>query len=270
MNEKKAASDIVKEYVFDQIESKKLIIGSRLPTEKQLAAQLNVSRTSVREALQSLKGVGLVKSTRGSGYQIVSNTENILSDALRAIMSIKNIQFTDISNIREALEIKAAELSLTSGISQQDIEYLENCIDNMEESTNIMPEKSFEYDILFHRKIAELSRNEFINSFILALSSFSNKYILVSWDKVRSNEAYDLFKIHREILCYLKDHNIDRVIDKIKEHYKIADNIITNHIQFEKKSKDKAENILEQLLSKGYTSNQIVSGLSNLINDADN
>ena len=102
MNEKKAASDIVKEYVFDQIESKKLIIGSRLPTEKQLAAQLNVSRTSVREALQSLKGVGLVKSTRGSGYQIVSNTENILSDALRAIMSIKNIQFTDISNIREA------------------------------------------------------------------------------------------------------------------------------------------------------------------------
>ena len=249
---KRNTCDSVKEYLFNQIESKKLGIGSRLPTEKQLSDILHISRTSVREALQSLKGVGLVNSVRGSGYEIVSNTETILSDAFRAIMSLKDIHFTDISDIREALDIKAAELAIVHGIATEDFEYLQNCINKMV------------FDTLFHKKIAELSQNEFIKSFIFTLSSFSNKYILISWDKIKDNEAHNLFRIHREILYYLKVEDINEVTRKIKEHYKIADSIINAHIETEKNTNVDA--LVSQLLAMGYTNDQICSELTGLIN----
>ena len=265
MCEKRNACDSVKEYLFNQIESKKLGIGSRLPTEKQLTDTLHVSRTSVREALQSLKGVGLVKSVRGSGYEIVSNTENILSDAFRAIMSLKDIQFTDISNIREALDIKAAELAIVRRIATEDFEYLQNCIDKMVTFSN-NPEKVIEFDTLFHKKIAELSQNEFIKSFILTLSSFSNKYTLISWDKVKDNEAHNLFWIHREILYYLRAEDINEVTRKIKEHYRIADSIINAHIETVRNKNTNVDTLISQLLAMGYTNDQICSELTDLIN----
>lgn len=265
MGETKTACDTVKEYLFNQIEGKKLTIGSRLPTEKQLTTTLNVSRTSVREALQSLKGLGLVKSIQGSGYEIANDTEGILSDALRAIISLKDIQFSDISNVREALESKAAELAITHGISLEDMEYLQNCIDKIESSLTTNPEKTIEFDMLFHKKIAELSQNEFIKSFILGLSSFSNKYIFISWDKVENHQACNLLQIHKEIIYYLKNNDTKGTINAIKEHYKMTDTIISSNTDFSESESTDIDTLVRRLLSMGYTNDQICSNLYNLI-----
>lgn len=53
-------TELVKEHIFNQLELHNLKIGDRLPTELQLAEQLGVSRSSVRDALQALKSNGLV------------------------------------------------------------------------------------------------------------------------------------------------------------------------------------------------------------------
>lgn len=51
-----------------QIESGKLQAGDQLPTEPQLEAAFDVSRTVVREAIADLRAAGLVKPVQGKGY----------------------------------------------------------------------------------------------------------------------------------------------------------------------------------------------------------
>lgn len=258
MEKKESASDIVKDYIFKQLESKQLSIGNRLPTESQLSKILGIGRSSVREALQSLKSIGLIQSNQGSGYTIICDTEKSFSDSLRAIMAVKDIKLTDISEIREPLEIKAAELAIKKGINSDDIAYLENTINNMESNAQTSPERTTEYDIEFHRKIAELSGNNFLTSFIYALSNFSSRYILISWDKVNDTEIKRLLYTHRKIIKHLCNGEILEVKNEITNHYYIADEMINRHID---DSKSSAKYLLEKLYADGFTTEEICAKL---------
>lgn len=262
MKKKESTSDVVKDYIFKQLESQKLGVGSRLPTESQLSTLLNISRSSVREALQALKGIGLVESSQGSGYTIISDTKKSFSDSLRAMMAIKGIKLTDISEIREALEVKASELAIKRGIKIDDISYLKNCINDMEAASKKEPSQAIEHDINFHRKIAEISGNEFLTSFIFALSDFSTRYILISWDEVDDNEIQELLITHRRIIDFLENSDITQVVNEIIKHYRIADNIISNHIDKKKSAKYSVEYLLEKLYAEGFTTEQIYAKLS--------
>jgi len=53
--------------VLDQVETGALQTGDRLPTERQLMEMLSVSRASVREALQTLTGMGIIEARVGDG-----------------------------------------------------------------------------------------------------------------------------------------------------------------------------------------------------------
>lgn len=265
MKKKETASDTVKEYIFKLLESQQLVVGSRLPTETQLSNILNISRSSVREALQALKGIGLVESSQGSGYTIISNTKKSFSDSLRAMMAIKNIKLTDISQIREALEVKAAELAIKRGITQDNISYLNECIDNMESISRTDPPQATEHDIAFHRKVAELSGNEFLTSFIMALSEFSNRYILISWDNVDSDERQKLIETHRNIIKHLETGDKTNAIEEITRHYGIADDIIKHHMDAQNNPRQSAEQLLEMLYAEGFTTEQIYAKLSDYL-----
>ena len=262
MTKNETSIESVKEYIFQQLENHNLKIGDRLPTEVQLSEQIGVNRSAVRDALQSLKGIGLVNSSQGSGYTIVGNTKKSFSEALRAIMAINDITFTDISEIREALEIKSAQLAIQhNNISEKVICYLNECITNIEHFAKIDSHQVTICDINFHRKIAELSDNQFLINFVLALSDFSNQYILISWDDVETEEINRLLKTHKKIIEYLEKHDITSVTNEIVNHYHIADDIIQKH---QKKNYDEtAEQLLKHLLKSGFTSEEIYNKLSN-------
>lgn len=245
-------TELVKEHIFNQLELHNLKIGDRLPTELQLAEQLGVSRSFVRDALQALKSNGLVTSSQGSGYTIIGDAKKSFSEALRTIITIYNITFTDISEIREALEIKAAQLAIQKTIPSEDISFLEHCIEQMKTYSRTDSSQVPEYDIEFHKKIAELSGNPFLINFVLALSDFSNKYILISWDKVDDGEITELLETHRNIIYYLKTENSSAVTTEVSRHYHIADNIIKNH-----QPKEDLKQLLDQLYQKGFTADEI-------------
>lgn len=265
MRKKESTSDIVKDFIFKQLEEKHLTLGSRLPTEAQLVSILNVSRTSVREALQALKSIGVIESSQGSGYTVVCNSEKIFSDSLRAMMAVRETKLTDISEIREAIEIKASELSIKRGINTKDIDYLTACLDNIEAASKVSSTQATQHDINFHRKIAEMSGNNFLTSFIFALSSFSSRYILISWDKVNHQETQELLTSHRNIIQALKLENTAFVQTEIINHYRIANRIINHHTNEKENSKDPSEQLLQKLYAKGYTSEEIFSKLEKLL-----
>jgi len=60
----------VRDELVQRIDQGKFPVGSRLPSEPDLAAELGVSRATLREALRALEGEGLVRRRRGSGTYV--------------------------------------------------------------------------------------------------------------------------------------------------------------------------------------------------------
>ena len=65
-SEQKSYQKVV-EYVNQGIQDRKLKPGDRLPAERELAEELDISRNSVREGLRVMENIGILDSRRGSG-----------------------------------------------------------------------------------------------------------------------------------------------------------------------------------------------------------
>ena len=75
-------SDTITDQIEDLIASGKLRPGDRLPAERELAQQLDVSRPSLREALLILESRGLLQARRGGGFNVTDVTAPTITDPL--------------------------------------------------------------------------------------------------------------------------------------------------------------------------------------------
>ncbi|EHL3976773.1 FadR family transcriptional regulator, partial [Salmonella enterica subsp. enterica serovar Enteritidis] len=92
--------------IYDQISSKLLdgswAPGSRLPSEVELTASFNVSRVSVRSAVQRFRDLGIVVTRQGSGSYVSENfTPQMLSNDPRPIMHLSREEFHDMMIFRQ-------------------------------------------------------------------------------------------------------------------------------------------------------------------------
>lgn len=94
------------EHLREQIVSGQWPVGTKLPGETALAAQLGVGRSTVREAVRALAGAGLVKSRQGAGVFVISAEpdEDFGTRLRRAAVA-------DVYEVRAAVEVQAARLA---------------------------------------------------------------------------------------------------------------------------------------------------------------
>ena len=79
-----SASSQIYEQLLHYITSGEWPVGTRLPSEKDLAEQFGVSRVPIREALQRLRAIGVVRSLQGSGSFVCGNSP---LEAMETILS---------------------------------------------------------------------------------------------------------------------------------------------------------------------------------------
>jgi GntR family transcriptional repressor for pyruvate dehydrogenase complex len=94
--------------IRDLVESGKLAPGDRLPPERELAAQLGVSRTVLRESLATLAALGLVEARHGRGVFVVGKSIQATAQRLTLALTAENpTPETDrIAHTRELFEIR--------------------------------------------------------------------------------------------------------------------------------------------------------------------
>jgi GntR family transcriptional regulator, transcriptional repressor for pyruvate dehydrogenase complex len=102
---RRAFDDII-DQVRDQLKSGDLRPGQKLPSERDFAVQLGVSRNTVREAIRMLEIAGLVTLKKGAtgGAFIASSNEESLAQGLRDGLSLANFSIADLMESRIALE----------------------------------------------------------------------------------------------------------------------------------------------------------------------
>src|SRR6478735_4634952 len=103
---------LVLHWIEDRLSAGDLAVGGRLPAERALAEQLQVSRTSVREAIRILEAMGVVRSGVGSGPDagtvVISDPTAALGSALRLHVATQHLPVADIVETRVLLESWAA------------------------------------------------------------------------------------------------------------------------------------------------------------------
>ena len=131
--------------------------GARLPSERTLAEQLNVSRSSVREAIRSLELQGLVVSRRGSGTFI--NTEAIESVValLASTLSAGNETMKEIFEVRHLLEPQIAAVAAT----RANLDEVQRLADILEEQQQQLKKgkSGVDADTAFHFALASATHN---------------------------------------------------------------------------------------------------------------
>jgi len=174
-NNKENATVRVLQYIYDQINKGKLKPGSKLPAERKMAEVLSVGRTHVRNAFAELEFYGIVKKFPGSGSVIASIHHNALQGLISDIMSIENYDFFSLVETRMVLEMEAARLACERA-EDKDIEYLK--LAHKDYIENFNTPMRIDKDMIFHRTIAQASKNDVIKSMLLIITPdiLSNYY----------------------------------------------------------------------------------------------
>ncbi len=92
----------LKEIINEKISKGVYPIGSKLPTEMQLAAEFNVSRSTVRQTLELLKDDGVISKHWGSGNTVLSKNNSVRKNVVKIILPEKFYPFAD--NLIEDIE----------------------------------------------------------------------------------------------------------------------------------------------------------------------
>ncbi len=167
------------ERVAAQIEQRildgELRSGDRLPTERELAEQFQVSRTAVREALKILAQKGLVDMRPGRGTMVINGANQALRDSLGLAMKLQLGEVggsQSLVEVREILEVEIAGLAAARA-SEKEIAAMREAVRIMDES--LQDANAFiAADNQFHEALAEATQNTLIlilvNSIVNLLS----------------------------------------------------------------------------------------------------
>ncbi|WP_428946402.1 FadR/GntR family transcriptional regulator [Pantoea sp. FN060301] len=139
--------------LIDCIRKKQFLPGAMLPPERELAKQLGVSRSSVREALIALEITGWVEIRTGNGVIVMNPLPESGEPATEDAFSLKALIAA-----RQHYEGMTAELAARNGTDDQRAELQEIADDLIKLHVN--DEKFLREDKRFHLLIAEMTGNE--------------------------------------------------------------------------------------------------------------
>lgn len=148
--DRSSAGDAVRNSLREAIESGALGVGDKLPTEAELSRAYAVSRPVVRQALESLRVLGLVETRAGRGTVVLANQ-------VKTPLLLGECSTLDLHEVRMYLEVPAARLCATRR-SDEDVAELDRILEEHRSVTTDVSRMA-DVDIAFHLAIARASRN---------------------------------------------------------------------------------------------------------------
>jgi GntR family transcriptional repressor for pyruvate dehydrogenase complex len=189
-----SAVTIVVAQIKAMITERGLKSGDRLPPERQLAAEMKVSRNTIREALGALAQSSVIEIKRGSGAFVRDLAPASLLDSMAFMIEISPIAtLLDLLTLRRIVEAEAASLACVR-ITEGELDALQQCLDAMSATPDAPgaehTDDEAELDLRFHQIINDAARNPALSALGSALNSTTFR-LRVSGGQYRS-AAYPL------------------------------------------------------------------------------
>jgi DNA-binding FadR family transcriptional regulator len=192
-----AVTDEAIEKIKEMIVSGRLVPGDRLPKETDLAADLGLSRNSLREAVKALALIHVLDVRQGDGTYVTSLEPQLLLEAMSFVVDFhQDDTVLEFLAVRRILEPAATALAAQL-IAEEEIESLYKLLDSLG------PEPTMEVlvanDLEFHRRISAGSGNSVLCSLLDGLSGSTMRARL--WRGITQENAISrTLTEHRAIL----------------------------------------------------------------------
>lgn len=157
----KKVSTAVLEEIRRMIISGEIKEGDKFPNQNEFAAQLGVSRPSLREALQVLSQLGAIEQRPGAGTILVSRAPALFSAEIDVPLVSDRGASTELMETRRMVEVGLAGLAANRA-TDAEIAELGAALAAMDQARAKPDKEAFaESDLLFHHLVAKASHNRF-------------------------------------------------------------------------------------------------------------
>lgn len=165
---KSSISEDIVANLLSLIRERELRPGDKLPPERELAAMMQVSRPSLREALRALAIMNIIEIRQGDGTYVTSLEPNLLMAHLDFVFALTDATFLQLFEARRILEPGIVAIA-AERITDQELAALEACIARSVELVD--DQVAFaQADLEMHELIAKASGNTILERFMVGLS----------------------------------------------------------------------------------------------------
>ena len=186
------------------IREKKLHPGDRLPPERELAAMMEVSRPSLREALRALSIMNFIEIRQGDGsYVSTLRPAELLVEHMDLVFALEDTTYLELFEARKSLEVGIVALA-AQRITPEEILELQECL--QEARANVENKAAFlQADVKLHGLITKAARNMLLSSFMEAIGRLgdASRHRTVELPGVPDQTLED----HQAIVGALENHD---------------------------------------------------------------
>lgn len=213
-NVTESALQSIKLYILEN----NLKADDMLPAELELSDILGISRPSLREALRSLEGIGVIRTVHGRGRFIRDFNYDAMVENLIYSLKIHMDDFLEIIDVRMALEEMFIARSMAL-LDEGDYAELDLLVDAMERQ---VADKKSEPDLVqthteFHQKLYEKVGNRLLTNLIGVFATFQR--ILSVMKRYRTGDYAQYIALHRELVELLRSKDPARIHDSVQRHF---------------------------------------------------
>ncbi len=207
-------SDRIADSILSMITvEQRFLPGSKLPNENTLSQELNVSRTTLREAIRILATGGILEIRRGKGTFVRKDFKAGQSLELSALAPEK-VKARDLYEMRLIFEPEAAYYAALRA-TEEEIQRILALGAQIEERIQQKEDRT-EVEQAFHKSIARATHNEFMNQLMPVIYEGINKGVRLS--RVHAEAVEATLVDHRILMDFLKARNGEGARNAMRIH----------------------------------------------------
>ncbi|MBO9112626.1 MULTISPECIES: FadR/GntR family transcriptional regulator [Rhizobium/Agrobacterium group] len=209
-------------FLRDQLSTGKLKVGDRLLSERDLAAQMGVSRPLIREALRALAALGAVDIRHGQGTVVRQPDLSIFGEFFSFILAQQAEAIDDVMQARIAIELQAVRLACRRATAVD----FDRCGDAMLEivATISNPEEGGAADFKFHEMLVRAAHSPTLLSLYIATSNLLRQSHVTRRTQILNVEGIQSFLIdhHQQIYQALLRRDEAKAVELLQAHFDIG------------------------------------------------
>lgn len=220
------SSEQIIDYILKKIEENEWRSGDRLPSEREFAQQLGVSRIPLREAICALSTMGIVTAKQGGGTFIGEYNPEYLGKSFKTYTLLSKSLIDEIFEARIIIEAEIAKLAARNR-KESDLNEIQNAMKRHSQKALLLfdglgtKDEVLEEDNDFHMGIAAAAHNSFLYQMLDTVRGVGQgSHIYDDKFVVDKQEYKDAISFHNEIFEAIVSKDENRAFNAMENHIK--------------------------------------------------
>jgi GntR family transcriptional regulator, transcriptional repressor for pyruvate dehydrogenase complex len=194
--------------------------GDKLPTERELAVKLDVSRSALRDRLSILEGLGVLQRRAGSGTYVQDFDSTTVAAALNLGISSTRLPVDGLESVRIALERQAA-IEAAHSSDPVLVAYMQRALRDLRRAETV--EQRVLADRSFHQALLRAASNPALTFFADAIDGVLNENLSSRFEQAQHLTpplgSEEFFDAHRRIHDAIVDEDAKAAAQAVDEHF---------------------------------------------------